>query len=442
MTSPFEPTYEQAFGAYFRALRRSRRISRAALAQCAGISLRAVGYWEAGECLPRAPELDAALNVLNAQDEERIHALSLVAQPRARQQIQVILAQSHSPTGASWAGTGDLLRAMRMRQGLTQAQVAGQIGVTRQTVLKWESGESAPAPEKLTRLCALLNAHVPEKQALMTGHLPPVLFEADARGGAGVSLAACEEGVARFREITRHFENPLVDLQALALKQHLRLHCERSPSALPLLAHVEHDHSLWLYYQDRRAEAQMCLNRVLHMMTDALPPQRAWIGALNLAGWYAVESGKSYAGGARVLRQWQSYLPEGYLPLTRYCDTALYAAQSYERGAAARYLRQAEICMPTGGPQRAEAEEYLEVTRARVRMLLDADADALAWLLKYATVTCNASTHLVSWVKILKDRGEEAAALAALRTAHALPKVPPLLQHIRERLTETVRPAS
>ena len=419
-------------------MRRSRRLTRDALARRAGISERAARYWEAGERLPRIPELEAALEALNASAEERVYALHLVGLPRAHQAARILLAQSMPSAGATWAGVGDLLRAMRMRGGLTQAQTAARLQVSRQALVKWEVGENAPTPENLARLCALLNAHAQERLALQSGRLPPPLFGADASGGGKPALLACEEAGARFRRAARSFKSPLIDLQALSLKQHLRLQCERSPGALLLLAEAEYEHSLWLYYQERRAEAHACLTRLLQMMKDGALPLRVWDKALNLAGWYATQRTKDCLSNARLLRHWQPYLPEGCLMLTRCCDTALYAAQSYERETALRYLRQAETCLPTSGRERVEGEQYLEITRARVRLSLDADPAALDWLLKYASVTCNAGTHLLNWIKVMQDRGDQSATLAALRLLEKQTpqNMPPKLQRIQTWLAE------
>ena len=44
--------------------------------------------------------------------------------------------------------------ALRRRSGLSQEQLAEKIGVSRQSVSKWESGQSTPELDKLAALCA------------------------------------------------------------------------------------------------------------------------------------------------------------------------------------------------------------------------------------------------------------------------------------------------
>jgi transcriptional regulator with XRE-family HTH domain len=54
--------------------------------------------------------------------------------------------------------TGDLIRYLRQHRGLTQGELAKRIGVTRQTVNKWERGVTTPAdPEPVIRLLEITN---------------------------------------------------------------------------------------------------------------------------------------------------------------------------------------------------------------------------------------------------------------------------------------------
>ena len=52
--------------------------------------------------------------------------------------------------------TGALICAQRLRQGMTQLQLAEQIGVSDKTVSKWERGCGAPDIELLPALSAAL----------------------------------------------------------------------------------------------------------------------------------------------------------------------------------------------------------------------------------------------------------------------------------------------
>ena len=48
--------------------------------------------------------------------------------------------------------TGEFLKHLRKEKGLTQEQLAEKIGVSRQTVSKWEGGQSTPDVERLVVL--------------------------------------------------------------------------------------------------------------------------------------------------------------------------------------------------------------------------------------------------------------------------------------------------
>ena len=51
---------------------------------------------------------------------------------------------------------GERIREQRKARGMSQEMVAGCLGVSRQAVAKWESGQSAPSAENLHRLAELL----------------------------------------------------------------------------------------------------------------------------------------------------------------------------------------------------------------------------------------------------------------------------------------------
>jgi transcriptional regulator with XRE-family HTH domain len=53
-----------------------------------------------------------------------------------------------------------VLRDLRTRVGMTQKQLAAQLGVDRRTVLRWEDGENTPTLTDLRRLAAVFNVSV------------------------------------------------------------------------------------------------------------------------------------------------------------------------------------------------------------------------------------------------------------------------------------------
>src|SRR5262245_60758231 len=119
------------------------------LAQKAGVSKAALSQWEAGSRLPRVAELEAVLDALGAPPSQRALALASIDAPRALRRLR-------SPGANAGLGppsaAGDLLRAMRLRRGWTQEQVAAQVGVVRNAVARWERGDRLPSAGQIQAL--------------------------------------------------------------------------------------------------------------------------------------------------------------------------------------------------------------------------------------------------------------------------------------------------
>jgi transcriptional regulator with XRE-family HTH domain len=148
-------------GTALRGLRRSRGLSLDEASRRGGASKAALSAWENGTRCPRGPALVRLLDALEAN--ARIKAqLLLLADP---QQARIALAGSH--LGAPIA-VGTILRAMRKRRGMAQADLARAIGVSQAAVSKWEVGDAAPSPETVHVLGFALGASVEETLALMS----------------------------------------------------------------------------------------------------------------------------------------------------------------------------------------------------------------------------------------------------------------------------------
>ena len=52
---------------------------------------------------------------------------------------------------------GENLQKLRKEKGISQEQLAEQLGVTRQSVSKWESGASYPEMDKIVALCNMFH---------------------------------------------------------------------------------------------------------------------------------------------------------------------------------------------------------------------------------------------------------------------------------------------
>lgn len=65
---------------------------------------------------------------------------------------------------------GEKIKERRTAHGLTQEMLAQEMGVSRQAVAKWESGQSAPSSEKLIALAKLF--HIPLDELIGAGTAP------------------------------------------------------------------------------------------------------------------------------------------------------------------------------------------------------------------------------------------------------------------------------
>ncbi len=94
------------------------------------------------------------------------------------------------------AGLAERIRQLRREKGLSQEQLADQIGVSRQAVSKWESEQSAPELDKVLALSLLFQTST---DYLLKGEQPAKQKKPDARifaivatalNGVGLLLAA------------------------------------------------------------------------------------------------------------------------------------------------------------------------------------------------------------------------------------------------------------
>lgn len=86
------------------------------------------------------------------------------------------------------------IAALRKRQGLSQEQLAEQVGVSRQAVSKWETGAASPEFDKLAALSACLGVSVDELVTGVPGGAP--LERTTGRTAKRAGLALCLLGAA------------------------------------------------------------------------------------------------------------------------------------------------------------------------------------------------------------------------------------------------------
>ena len=234
------------FGQRFRALRVRAGLTQARLAESAGVSVRAVIYWERGRHEPGLPELDAALGALRATPAERSALIAHLTAPRAARLIAVAPV---SPLGQP-LHVGALLKVLRRRRSASSAVLAATLGIGPATLHRWERLELRPAEEQIRLLCLVLDVQPEEQTALLTlpwkpstRPAPPPLPELQFR---------CEQ----FLQNSRDGDDRLIDMDALLLQADLWPHAERSEEGRRLLAEVSADYGQWLMFQGRNTEAR------------------------------------------------------------------------------------------------------------------------------------------------------------------------------------------
>ena len=81
-------------------------------------------------------------------------------------------------------GLPETISALRKARGLSQAELAEQLYVTRQTVSRWETGAVLPDAENLLRLAQVFDVSVDE----LLGNVPPAVEKSASVVGTGRAL--------------------------------------------------------------------------------------------------------------------------------------------------------------------------------------------------------------------------------------------------------------
>jgi transcriptional regulator with XRE-family HTH domain len=306
-------------------MRTGRGLSLGQLAKQAGISKAALSRWEAGTRQPRVPELDAVLAAMGASAAQHARAFACIAAPRALRRLNAP-AQQIAGMGAP-PSAGDLLRAMRLRGGLSQEQIAVRIGVRQHTVARWELGERLPSSEEMQVLCFALDAREEELIALTTGRFSeqsaPIAADADA----------VQQEVD---ELMFAPEPALEDLRFLTLEHALWVEAAQHERVRPILANVHAYHAHYLSNHGRWQEAGAQAQRALEL-TARQEHEPEWVlrAALKLAA--ATVYGGHHSAPERGISLLTRWLPHSQSPnFTAWIlsDIALYAGLSgqTERG--------------------------------------------------------------------------------------------------------------
>ncbi|MBB6048830.1 helix-turn-helix transcriptional regulator [Armatimonas rosea] len=243
----------ETFATHLRRSRLERGLSQAELAQRVGVSKTTLGNWESERTLPSAPELGSLMEALSLGGQDQRALRRLVALPRA---LVTLPPQERPPL------TGGLLRALRLRRGLTQSEVARRLQMRQGTLAKWEKSEDWPSTERLTALCMVLGAHPAEVEAILGGAFLPQPLPWDA------SPEWLNEEVDLLRNAVGDKPGQaLLDLRFLELEALLQLRAEE-PAVRELLWQLWIIHAIYFCYQARYEEALQYTNRLLEIPHD------------------------------------------------------------------------------------------------------------------------------------------------------------------------------
>ncbi|RYG48830.1 XRE family transcriptional regulator [bacterium] len=281
---------EEGLGAALRALRLSRGLSLADAAARGGTSKAALGAWEIETRQPRGPALARLLEALGADDRTKARLLDLADPEHAR------LALAGSPFG-SHVDVGMVLRAMRERRGLAQADLAGRLGVSQAAVSKWELGEAAPSVETVHALGFALGALAEETLALAS---------AAGRGGGGLPQSP-EAALAAMGAHAVPYA--LREAALLGWEAELGRRAARDARWDPFLALALAQRAAWLSEEQRYAEIDPIARRAIAL---AATPEARFLATPAVAALADADRGlrRGHAAAAALAGEWAARLPE------------------------------------------------------------------------------------------------------------------------------------
>ena len=123
------------------ALRKEQKLTLEKFAEPLGVTKQAVGRWEKGE---RQPSLALFSKIAESYEISTDYLLGLSDRREKTQQEE---GRMYSPKLLS-----ERIKSLRKQQGLTLEQVGVEIGVTKQTTSRWETGVRQPSLEMLARI--------------------------------------------------------------------------------------------------------------------------------------------------------------------------------------------------------------------------------------------------------------------------------------------------
>ncbi|MBC8141257.1 MAG: helix-turn-helix transcriptional regulator [Armatimonadetes bacterium] len=229
-----------------RPLREAANMSLGKLALLSGVNKSTISRWEGGKTAPRRTELRAVCDALG---------IPLVRREALMQSLGVLPEPLVSANAVPMPVSGDLLRALRYRRGLTQSQAARRAGITSSVLSKWESGDDWPADDRMHALCFVLGATGRELVLLSRGRFLPV---ANEEGDTPEGLANRADTILESLRRTMWFGSDEVYLPALVIEAKMFGLLSRCPKAVQVFADAR---TLRLLITDRQAVPALTIRK-------------------------------------------------------------------------------------------------------------------------------------------------------------------------------------
>ena len=434
-----EKDMETRFAQGLRALRQIKKLTQSELARRSGIARRTLVYWEAGESQPHIPELQAVLRGLAATTAEAASLLHSLNTPRGLRLAETERTANRGEDFAG-AGLGDLLRALRLRRRMTQADLAANLRLNRQMVLRWESGQNFISAESLERLCGVLGVAPEERLALREQRL--IMPQWDENEWHEVTV---EEAAHLWGEMQRPHnvlapdyrpQTPLFELQILAMKRHLHRQNRPGAETRRLLAKLETDHALWLHFQDRVPEARAGVHRAVRLVQEETVPQDFWGEMLNLAASDGyVEAVKwDAASSLHMIEEWLPRLPLGFVRTQQLCDRAFYTAMSGHKSKALVLMEQAKRSIERSGGVTDAETYYYDLTKERIQLMFGGTLELSEALMAQCPNDFQRIHIALFWTEVLLSHREWQAAAQYLTQAQEMltPEMPARLHRLTQ----------
>jgi transcriptional regulator with XRE-family HTH domain len=295
----------ESIGVWLQQARQRRGISQYALAQRAHLAPSTINRWERGITRPSIYELEQVLQALGASSEERLEALRLLDAPRALTTLQQLTRQQPHPSGElNPPLLGDLLGALRRRQGWSVAQVAAALKVSERSVRGWERSQAIPSDEHLHALCYVLQATPDEVAFILTR---PLWLEPPSLHAAQEDASLLKMRIEEMRQLIWQGATEGMELRLFALEAQAWWHVRQRPRHTELLREVYTLCCQWYTLHGRVQDAERYGYHGLRLLSRdrCFPRSAAWlIRAISLGNAEPSRSEARLIESAGILQGW------------------------------------------------------------------------------------------------------------------------------------------